>query len=130
MRPLYPILGNIYEFESATESFSKNIGLRVYTPNNLAVRRIGINGFVQYTLGWAQDNASAVNQYDWRSEWARSGFDTRHRMIGNMSLRMPMTTTLSFLVMANSGRPYSITTGLDNNGTRPQMTAGRYRAQF
>jgi hypothetical protein len=92
------------------------MGVRLYTPNNFAIAKIGINGFVQYTLGWARDNASAVNQYDWRSEWALSSFDARHRMIGNVSLRMPRTTTLSFLVTANSGRPYSLTTGLDNNG--------------
>ncbi|HMF02810.1 MAG TPA: carboxypeptidase regulatory-like domain-containing protein [Terriglobia bacterium] len=116
MRPLYPFAGNIYQFESAGESFSKNMGVRLYTPNNFAIAKIGINGFVQYTLGWARDNASAVNQYDWRSEWALSSFDARHRMIGNVSLRMPRTTTLSFLVTANSGRPYSLTTGLDNNG--------------
>jgi len=116
MRPLYPIIGNLYEFESTAESFSKNVGLRVYTPNNLAIRKIGINGFVQYTLGWAQDNASAVNQYNWRSEWSRSSFDSRHRILSNISFRMPRVTTLSFLVTANSGRPYSLTTGLDNNG--------------
>jgi hypothetical protein len=116
MRPFYPLIGNIYQFESAAESFSKNMGVRVYTPNNFALGRVGINGFVQYTLGWSQDNASAVNQYDWRSEWARSQFDSRHRMISNVSFRMPLVTTLSFLVTANSGRPYSLTTGQDNNG--------------
>jgi hypothetical protein len=116
MRPLYPIIGNIYQFESTAESFSKNVGLRVYTPNNLALGKIGINGFAQYTLGWSHDNASAVNQYDWRSEWARSSFDSRHRLVSNLSLRMPLTTTVSFLMTANSGRPYSITTGQDNNG--------------
>ncbi len=116
MRPLYPNVGNVYQFESAGESFSKNVGLRVYTPNNFTVHRVGINGFLQYTLGWAHDNASAVNQYDWRSEWARSSFDTRHRYISSLNLRLPKDTSLSFLVIANAGRPYSITTGKDNNG--------------
>ena len=116
MRPLYPLIGNVNQFESTAESFSKNVGLRLYTPNNFTVHRIGINGFVQYTLGWAYDNNSAVNQYDWRSEWAHSSFDTRHRMISNVSLRLPKTSTVSFLIFANSGRPYSITTGKDNNG--------------
>jgi hypothetical protein len=116
MRPLYPVIGNIYQMESSAESFSKNLGVRVYTPNNLAIGRIGINGFVQYTLGWSNDNSSAVNQYDWQSEWARSAFDTRHRMFSNVSFRMPLATTLSFFINANSGRPYSITTGQDNNG--------------
>jgi hypothetical protein len=116
MRPMYPYVGNIYQFESSATSFSKNLGWRLYTPNNLAIRGIGINGFVQYTLGWAFDDQAAVNHYDWRSEWSRSSFDQRHRMISNLSLRLPRASTLSFLIFANSGRPYSITTGKDNNG--------------
>jgi hypothetical protein len=116
MRPLYPNVGNIYQFESTAESFSKNMGLRLYTPNSFAVHGIGINGFVQYTLGWAHDNNSAVNQYDWRSEWAHSPFDTRHRYISNLNLRLPKDTSLAFLIFANSGRPYTMTTGKDNNG--------------
>jgi len=116
MRPLYPTIGNIYQFESSADSFSKNMGLRLYTPNNFAVHRIGISGFVQYTLGWAYDNASAENQYNWRSEWALSSFDTRHRFLTNLSLRLPRDTTVNFLVNANTGRPYTLTTGRDNNG--------------
>lgn len=92
------------------------MGLRLYTPNNFTVHGIGINGFMQYTLGWAHDNNSAVNQYNWRSEWAHSSFDTRHRFISNLNLRLPKDSTLSFLIFANSGRPYTMTTGKDNNG--------------
>jgi hypothetical protein len=134
MRPLYPNVGNIYQFESSAESFSKNVGLRLYTPNNFAVHGIGINGFVQYVLGctydnasvqqeivqnvlrWAYDNSSAQNQYDWRPEWARSSLDTRHRLVSNLNLKMPNDVSVSFLITGNSGRPYSLTTGRDNNG--------------
>jgi len=134
MRPLYPNVGNIYQFESSAESFSKNVGLRLYTPNNFAVHGIGISGFVQYVLGWAYDNASvqkdivqsllgwayensaAQNQYDWRPEWARSSLDVRHRLVSNLNLKMPNDLSLSFLIIGNSGRPYSLMTGRDNNG--------------
>ncbi len=116
MRPLYPNAGNIYQFESTGESFSKNLGLRLYTPNNFTVHRIGVNGFFQYVLGWANDNGSAQNQYDWRSEWSRSSFDSRHRVVSNLNLRFPKDISLSFLMIANSGRPYTLTTGRDENG--------------
>jgi hypothetical protein len=116
MRPLYPNVGNVYQLESSADSFSKNLGLRLYTPNNFKLHRVGINGFVQYVLGWAYDNASAQNNYDWRSEWSLSSFDTRHRFISNLNLTLPKDSTLSFLILANSGRPYSLTTGRDNNG--------------
>ena len=115
-RPLYPTIGNVYEYESAGDSFSKNVGFRLYTPNNFAIKKVGINGFFQYVVGWAYDNGSAVNQYDWRSDWSLSSFDTRHRFISTLNLRLPKASTLSFIVNANSGRPYSQTTGLDNNG--------------
>jgi hypothetical protein len=133
MRPLYPNVGNIYQFESSAESFSKNVGVRLYIPNNFAVHGIGINGFVQYVLGWADDNAavqreivqnvlgwaydnsSPQNQFNWRPEWARSSSDTRHRLVTNLNLRLPRDTSLSFIIIGNSGRPYSLTTGLDNN---------------
>jgi hypothetical protein len=58
MRPLYPNIGNIYQFESSADSFSKNIGFRLYTPNNFVFHRVGITGFVQYVLGWAYDDAA------------------------------------------------------------------------
>jgi hypothetical protein len=116
MRPLYPNVGNVYRIESSADSFSKNLGLRLYTPNNFKLHRIGINGFVQYVLGWSYDAGFAQNNYDWRSEWSLSSFDTRHRFISNLNLTLPKDTTLSFLIFANSGRPYSLTTGQDNNG--------------
>jgi hypothetical protein len=116
MRPLYPNVGNVYQLESSADSFSKNLGLRLYTPNNFKLHGVGINGFVQYVLGWSYDNASAQDNYDWHSEWSLSSFDTRHRFISNLNLTLPKDTTLSFLIFANSGRPYSLTTGQDNNG--------------
>ncbi len=129
MRPLYPAIGNVYQFESSADSFSKNLGWRLYTPNNFTFHRIGINGFFQYTLGWARDNGSAQNQYDWRSEWALSSFDTRHRFLTNVSFKLPKDTTMTFLINANSGRPYSMTTGKDNNGDQStnDRPAGVYR---
>jgi Carboxypeptidase regulatory-like domain len=116
MRPLYPNIGNVYQFESTGESFSKNVGVRVYTPDNFTVHRVGIRGLVQYTLGWAYDDSSAVNQYDWRPDWALSSSDVRHRFTTNLSLKFPKDASLSVLIFANSGRPYSLTTGRDNNG--------------
>ena len=71
---------------------------------------------IQYTLGWTDDDSSAVNQYDWRSEWALASSDTRHRMQGNLTLTAPWKIAVNLLLSANSGRPYSITTGRDDNG--------------
>ena len=72
MRPYYPFAGNIYQYESTANAFSKNLNFRVFLPTNLKLYKIGLNGFAQYTLGWTDDDASTVNQYDWRSDWTRS----------------------------------------------------------
>ena len=116
LRPLYPSIGNVYQFESAGASFSKNVSIRLYTPNHLATHGVMITSVVQYTLGWAYDDSWAVNQYNWQSEWALSSLDARHRFSNNLSLKFPKATSVSLLTTASSGRPYSLTTGRDNNG--------------
>jgi Carboxypeptidase regulatory-like domain len=116
LKPYYPLVGNINMYESAGKSRSKNFTVSVFTPANFKVNKIGINALVRYTLGHAYDDASAQNQYDWRSEWARSSFDIRHRLLSTLSFRLPKATSLSFFINASSGRPYTITTGRDNNG--------------
>ena len=116
MRPLYPFVGNLFQFESAGSSLAKNLNFRVFLPGNLKLYKVGLTGMAQYTLGWAHDDGSAVNQYDWRSEWARAFNDARHRMQSSLNVTLPWQTSISFLMFANSGRPYSITTGRDENG--------------
>jgi len=116
MRPFYPVVGNIYQYESAGNAFSKNWNVKLYLPPKLKLYKFGVTGMIQYTLGWTDDDSSAVNQYDWRSEWALASSDTRHRMQGNLTLTAPWKITANLLLSANSGRPYSITTGRDDNG--------------
>jgi hypothetical protein len=116
MRPFYPVVGNIYQYESAGNAFSKNWNMKVYLPPNLKLYKFGLTGMIQYTLGWTDDDSSAVNQYDWRSEWSLASSDTRHRMQGNLTLNAPWKIAMNLLLSANSGRPYSITTGRDDNG--------------
>ena len=62
------------------------------------------------------NDATAANQYNWKDEWTRASTDTRHRVQGNLNVTAPWQTSMSFLMVANSGRPYSITTGRDDNG--------------
>lgn len=116
MRPFFPFVGNRLQFESSASAFSKNLNMRVFLPPSLKLYRFGVTGMLQYTLGWFDDDASAVNQYDWTSEWGPSSGDIRHRLQGTANLTMPWQTRVDMLIAANSGRPYSITTGRDDNG--------------
>ena len=54
-----------------------------------------------------------MNSYDVRQDWARN--DQRHRFFGSFSGKSHWLGAYSFLVTLNSGRAYSITTGMDEN---------------
>jgi outer membrane receptor protein involved in Fe transport len=78
------------------------------------------NGTIQYNLGRAYNNAAGINSlpannYDLTGEWSRAEFDERHRfnLLGAIEagdwFNLGLTLTLA------SGRPYSLTTGRDDN---------------
>jgi hypothetical protein len=82
--------------------------------------RPGVSLSVNYTLGKAQGNADfgafPMNQYDLSGEYARTSFDARHRLFVVGSLAVPkLKLTLNPLIIANTGRPFNIITGFDNN---------------
>jgi len=108
--------GDILQYEtSGTQSMKQlNIGVtKQFRP--------GFSLTANYTLGKAQSNADfgafPMNQYDLTGEYGRTSFDTRHRFIMFASLAVPkLKLTLNPMVIANTGRPFNIITGSDNNG--------------
>ena len=50
------------------------------------------------------------------ADYADSELDVRHRFVGNAVFNIPGDFVFSTLVQAQSGRPYSILSGLDDNG--------------
>ena len=125
-RPYYPAVGNLYQFESSASSFSKNFTIRLYTPTiglpgtlgTLYLGHFAFGGTLAYTRGYSYDDlGTAPNQYDFSREWARSQYDQRNRI--QAQFQVPPTATVglvSFNISQASGRPYSVTTGTDNNG--------------
>jgi Carboxypeptidase regulatory-like domain len=126
MRPYDPVVGNMYQFESSATSFSKNFTIRLYTPTiglpgtpgTLYLGHFAFGGTLAYTRGYSDDDLGAApNPYDLSKEWARSQFDQRNRVQAQFQVRPTATVGLvSFNISAASGRPYSLTTGADNNG--------------
>ncbi len=110
-----PGLGDIYQYEtSGTQSMKQlNIGVsKQFRP--------GVSVNLNYTLGKAQSNADfgafPMNQYDLSGEYARTSFDSRHRFIMFASLAVPkLKLSLNPMIIANTGRPFNIITGFDNN---------------
>jgi len=76
----------------------------------------------QYTLSETKNDTSGINRmppnnYDLSQEHARADFDQRHRfdLLGTVNVGSLLTMGAS--VAPYSGRPYSITTGLDTFNT-------------
>jgi hypothetical protein len=113
-RPL-PEEGNILQLESTarSQSHSLRLGLR---------QRLS---FLSYTANWTlssdyNDSEGSfylpMNNYDPRADWGRSGFNPRHRYGFTVNSQAPFGTLVTVSGTGNSGVPYNITTGGDDNG--------------
>ena len=126
--PPNPTAGNVYEYDSEG-IFRQN---QLIANARVSVgRRISLFGF--YTLNYANSNVAGggsggfsngqmssasflSNSYDPMQDYGRAAFDVRHRVFIMGSIDAPHGFRLSPFVVINSGAPYSITTGQDNNG--------------
>jgi hypothetical protein len=96
-------------------------------------KRVSLFGF--YTLNYANSNASSggsaggffssggtsaasflSNQYDPLADYGRAAFDVRHRAFIGGNITLPYAFSLRPFIIINSGQPYNLTTGQDNNG--------------
>ena len=114
-----PSMGIVRQIQSAgqTNSQSVQVTLRGWLTRFF-------NGSVEYTYARAHNDTSGVNwmppnNYDLSLEYARADFNQLHRleMFGTIPIRK--TTSLGLSASLGTGRPYSLTTGLDtfNEGT-------------
>ena len=112
-----PLLGNVTELRSTGERAQDrvSIGLNVRVPN----RRIFGNVMYQ----WAStrnvaDSALSLpsNSNDPDADWGPAAQDVRHRVFVMANFPLVFGTRAGLNLQASSGRPYSITTGLDSNG--------------
>lgn len=112
VRP-FPNFGEVFYYESSG-NFSLNqatFGLRKSFKNRSSF-------FTSYILGKARNDSETLpaNSYDLDGEYGRASFDTRHRFIFGGTFFVPkLKATLSPFIIANTGRPFNITTGIDNN---------------
>lgn len=111
-----PTVGNIYEYEangiSNQNQFVVNFRSTI-TPK--------ISLFGNYRLGFAKSNTDGAGSfpaysYDLTDEYSRSSGDIRHFFIIGGNINLPWQVSLSPFFIANSGRPFNITKGIDVNG--------------
>jgi hypothetical protein len=110
-----PSEGNIYSLESTANSRYNAFMFRVD-------RRFGRNFslFVNYNLSWTNSDADGpqslpANSYDLHAEWGPALTDRRNflNVVGRLSL--PHGFSLTPFLLASSGGPFNIMTGLDDN---------------
>jgi hypothetical protein len=111
-----PSAGVLQEIESAgrLEGHSAKISLQGKITKYFS-------GMTQYTFERVYDNTTGIgyypgNQYDLTGEWAPSSANRRHGIYTYGSLSVGKLFKLGIVFMAYSGKPYTITTGRDNNG--------------
>ncbi|HEX8491807.1 MAG TPA: TonB-dependent receptor [Pyrinomonadaceae bacterium] len=116
VRPL-PGQGNIFQYESSGRFNQQQLVVNV---NNRLSQRFTLSA--NYVFNRARSdtdgaNTFPANQYDLTGEYGRSAQDIRHRfsLFGTIS-GLPWDIRLSPILIANSGRPFNITTGRDLNG--------------
>jgi len=121
---------NVYQYQSGG----------IFRQNQLIVngrvntgRRISLFGF--YTLSYANSNVASggsaggffasggttmasfvSDQFDPLADYGRAAFDVRHRAFLGGNINLPYGFSLFPFAIINSGSPYNVTTGQDNNG--------------
>jgi hypothetical protein len=115
MRP-DPSLGNVTAIESTgrTEIDRFTVNVNYAIPE----KRFFMGG--NYQLGRANNYADnpfslPADNYDLESEWGPSLQDVRHRMFAMVNFGVPWAMRLGIFTQAQSGAPYNIITGSDDN---------------
>jgi len=121
-----PTIGILRQIESAAHSQAHMLELMLRG----RLSRF-FNGTIQYNLGRAYNNASGINSqpannYDLTGEWSRAEFDERHRFNLLGTIEAGDWFNLGLTLSLTSGRPYTLTTGRDDNkdGNANERPAG------
>jgi hypothetical protein len=120
---------NVYEYQSGGVFRQNQL---IANARITAGRRLSLFGF--YTLSYANSNASSgnspgvffssgttsfasfvSNQSNPMADYGRAAFDVRHRAFIGGNVSLPRSFSLSPFIIINSGQPYNLTTGQDNN---------------
>ena len=106
---------NINQVESSGSM--RGAALSVTFQGNMGKR---LKGMAQYTLSRITDDTSGLfalpaNNYDLRPELGRADFDQRSRFVYAGALELPRNFWVGLLLTLASGKPFDISTGLDDN---------------
>jgi hypothetical protein len=106
---------NIYQYDSAGDFKQNQV---IVNGTVRAGTRLSLFGY--YTLNYANSDTSGVtgfpsNQYDLALDYGRASFDIRQRLFLGGSIALPYNFRVSPFMIASSGVPFNVTTGVDSN---------------
>lgn len=92
----------------------------------------GTSIFGFYSANWADSNISnntITDPYNPAVDYGRASFDIRNRLVLGGTIPLPFLITASPMIFAQSGSPYNLRTGVDNNldgvvDDRPAFASG------
>jgi hypothetical protein len=124
-----PAEGDIYQYQS--EGIFKQNQLIINSSVRMGAK---LSLFGYYTLNYANadtagPNTFASNSYDISEDYGRTPYDVRNRLFLGGTIGLPYAFRISPFVIAQSGAPYNVTTGEDNNNDsiyndRPAFATG------
>jgi hypothetical protein len=118
-------------YDPGTASSPDGVINQYFTEGVFKQNQLTINGHVQtskaislfgfYSLNSAHGDTSGGGSfvsrpYDLQADYGRTTFDVRQRLFLGGSVTLPKYIQLSPFVIGQSGNPFNVTTGLDNNG--------------
>jgi hypothetical protein len=106
---------NIYQYVSGGDFKQKQL---IINGNVRVGTRVSL--FSYYTLNYAHSDVATIigfpsNQYDLALDYGRAAFDIRQRLFLGGSVALPYLFRISPFVVASSGVPFNVTTGVDAN---------------
>ena len=106
---------NIYQYDTSGD-FKQN--QFIINGNVRMGSKLSLFGY--YTLNYASTNTSGVtsfpsNQSDLASDYGRGAFDIRNRLFFGGTISLPYMFRLSPFLVASSGVPFNVTSGVDAN---------------
>ena len=114
---VYPYSGaNMYQYESAGVMRQNQLIVNVNARVNSRINLFGFYVWNKVNSNTDGTDSFPANQYDLSGEYARAGYDVRHRGSIGGSIETRWGLTLSPFIVTNTGQPFNITSGLDLNG--------------
>lgn len=111
-------VGSVFQYETSGQLNQNQLIVNLNNRFNSKVNFFGV-----YILAWAKSDTDGAtsfpaDSYDLSGEYGRSSLDVRHRFVFGGTIAGPIGLSFNPFIIASTGRPFNITTGLDTNGDR------------